>query len=111
MKLMLASPVPEPEVKLRPLMPPRVSTPLPVVSVTCSAVLPASTSATVIALPPPLENTSGLFEVMFCAAGTLSTGGSLTAATSKVKVLAMGSVSAPPLVTPPSSRTRKVNAA
>jgi hypothetical protein len=50
---------------------------------------PASTSATLIALPPPLENTRPVSSLMACVVGTVFTGWSLTAVTvrSRTRVL------------------------
>ncbi|MNF72002.1 hypothetical protein D3C85_865850 [compost metagenome] len=56
-KVRVASPVPSPTRKLRPVVPPRVMRPLLAVSVTRSVPEPASTSLMLIKLPLPLLNT------------------------------------------------------
>ena len=67
-----------------PAVEPSVNVPLPTVSVTVSG-LP-STSATVIALPLPAENTNVPSSVALCAAGTLTTGASLTAVIARLQL-------------------------
>ena len=70
-----------PPVKLRPAVPPRVSTPFVTVNVTCKALAPASTSLTLIALPLAALNTSVASSLTACAAGMVLTGASFTAVT------------------------------
>jgi hypothetical protein len=76
-KVMVASAVPSPAVNVSPVSPESVSVPLVEVSVTRTVA--ASTSATLSALPPALDSTSGAFITVICAAGTVLTGASLTA--------------------------------
>src|SRR5882724_5567837 len=86
-------PVPLPET-VRPAVPASVSTPLVAASVTWTLLLPASTSAIEMALPPALENVSVPSSFMVWATGTVLTGASLTAFT--VMATVSTSVWAPP---------------
>ena len=88
-----------PPVSVMPAVPPRVSTPFVTVSVTCSALLAASTSPTLIALPFAALNTSAVSSPTTCAAGTVFSGASLTAVTlmRAVSVAALNAV-LPPFV-------------
>src|SRR5882724_5132421 len=61
---------------VRPAVPASVSTPLVAASVTWTLLLPASTSAIEMALPPALENVSVPSSFMAWAAGTVFTGAS-----------------------------------
>ena len=79
-KVMVASLAPSPVVKARPAVLPRLSTPLVALSVTVTLPLPASGSAMENALPLALLNTSVPSSFTVCAAGTVLTGASLTAA-------------------------------
>src|SRR5262245_54030152 len=63
---------------LSPAVVASVSVPAPTLTVIASD---ESGSATLIALPPPIENVSGLPALTICVPGTVLTGGSLTAAT------------------------------
>ena len=103
--------VPSPVVKVSPAFDASVSVPCSTESVTVSRPVPASTSDTDSALPVAVENTIGLSPPEVVAAGTISTGASLTGSTSTVIVFGVGSVSAPPLAVPPLSCTWKVNEA
>ena len=96
--------------KARPAVPARVSVPLVTVRVTSIRLAPASTSAIETRLAVPAENTSAVSSLVACAAGTVLTGASLTAVTSMVIVLGVGSRSTPGAV-PPLSRTWKVKLA
>ena len=78
-KVIVASAVPSPTVKARPAVPESVNVPLVTVSVTWTAFVPASTSATEIWLPLPLEKTNGVFWLVLCGPGTVFTGASFTA--------------------------------
>ena len=91
-KVIVASAVPSPTVKARPLVPLSVNVPFVAVSVTWMALVPASTSETAIRLPPPLENVSGVFCAVLCEPGTVLTGASSTA------VILMPRVACPVLV-------------
>src|SRR5882724_6423846 len=86
-------PVPLP-LTVSPDVPARVSTPLVAASVTWTLLLPASTSAMEMALPPALENVSVPSSFMAWAAGTVLTGASFTALT--VMATVSTSVWAPP---------------
>src|SRR5882724_6004307 len=79
---------------VRPVVPARVSTPLVAASVTWTLLLPASTSAMEMALPPALENVSVPSSFMAWATGTVFTGASLMALT--VMATVSVSPSAPP---------------
>ena len=107
-KVMLASPDPVPIKNANPDAPFKVSTPFAAVSVSCTALAPASMSATETGFPFSAEKTSGLLLAMFWAGGRLEVGASLTAVTLTVIVLGVASRLTPPLAVPPLSRTWKV---
>ena len=94
-KTIVASAVPSPVVKVRPVMPERVIVPLLAVRVTLIAPEAASTSVMLIRFPLPLEKTRLVSSLTLCAAGTLFTGASLTALT--VMLTESVSLLAPPL--------------
>ena len=100
--------LPVPPSRVRPVMVPKVTVPLPpatVLSVNCSAALPASRSERVIVLPLAVENASDVSCGVACAPGKVSTGASLTAVT-VIPRLALA-VLAPPLPLLPRSLTLK----
>ena len=78
---MVGSLLPVPLKKLRPVTVASVSVPLPALRVRRTELLPASVSATVIELPLVVLNTKFVSSATPCAAGTVSTGASLTALT------------------------------
>ncbi|CAH0356286.1 hypothetical protein AQB9606_04659 [Aquabacterium sp. CECT 9606] len=84
---MLASPVPSPEVKLKPVRPDKVKVPCSTLRVTCMVPPAASTSLIEIRLPLPDENTKGASSLVDCAPGLVLAGASLTAATVTVTLL------------------------
>ena len=96
-----ASAVPSPVVNVRPTTPFSVRTPLVDVSVISRSAPPASISVIEIALPPPLENVSGLSSSTDCAIGMLLIGASSTALT--VIATVWSSLSGPPLPVLPRS--------
>ncbi|MNJ14516.1 hypothetical protein D3C77_87420 [compost metagenome] len=108
-KIIVASADPSPVVKLRPAIPESVISPLLATSVTCSALLPASTSLMLIRLPLPALNTSTLSWAKDWVPGTELNGASLIAVTARVSVVLLASeVPVPELpgsmpVLPPSS--------
>ena len=81
LKLMLVSLLPVPTLKLSPATLASVTVPLAAVTVSCTRLAPASTSATVMALPVPEENSNAVSSAVACAAGTDSSGASLIALT------------------------------
>ncbi len=84
---MVASSVPSPTLKVRPVAPASVSVPLLALSVTRRTPLPASTSLMEIGLLVPVENTRAVSSLVDCgAAGTLLTGASLSGSTVMVTV-------------------------
>ena len=78
---MVASAVPSPAVKVKPLRLASVSVPLLAVSVTRTLDVPASMSSMLIRLPFPVEKMSGVSSLVDCAPATVFTGASLTALT------------------------------
>ena len=80
-KLMVVSLLPLPLTKLSPVTVASVSVPLATLMVRRTALLPASTSAIVTALLFAALNTRLMSSATPCAAGTVSTGASLTALT------------------------------
>ncbi|MCY1511966.1 hypothetical protein D9M68_464100 [compost metagenome] len=101
-KVMVPSPVPLPTENTRPEVLPRVIRPLLAVRVTRSVPPPASTSAMEIALPLPALKVSTPFSRTVWLPGTVLTGASFTALTTRVSEEL--SVWLPPLpVLPPSS--------
>src|SRR6185503_14559407 len=94
--IIVASAVPSPVMNDSPAVVLSVSVPLVAVKVILTGFEPASTSATEIWLPLPLENTFAVFVRVVCAPGTVFTGPSLTAVTLMVIVFGVGSRSVPP---------------
>ena len=94
-KVMVASEVPSPTLKVSPVRLASVIVPLVAVRVTCTEAAPASTSLMLIWLPLPLEKTSVVSSLTLCAPGMEFTGASLTALT--VMLTVSVSESAPPL--------------
>jgi hypothetical protein len=92
--VIIASAIPSPAVKVRPLTPLSVSVPCVDESVTRTVPPPASMSPMLIKFPLPLENVSVASSLTDCGPGTEFTGASFTALT----VIATLSVSesAPP---------------
>jgi hypothetical protein len=77
-KVMVASEVPSPTLKVSPVVPDRVVVPLVLTSWTCTGLEAASASLMEMRLPLPEENTSADADVD-CTPGALLTGASLTA--------------------------------
>ena len=73
-----------------PVVPPKVKVPLLTLRLICSTFPPLSASLTLMALPWPLEKTSGVASGDVCAAGTVLTGASLTWLTVMLTVLVVG---------------------
>ena len=94
-KVITASAVPSPLLKVKPVVPESVIAPLLAVSVTSTGLAAMSRSAMLIGLPLPLENTRLVSSLVLCGAGMLLTGASLTALT--VMFTVSLSESAPPL--------------
>src|SRR4029079_19146106 len=86
LKVMLASAVPSPAEKVRPVVELNVTVPSGAVRVSCTGAAAASMSDMAIGLPPAVENTIGLSVVPVCAGGTVMVGASLAAVTSIVIV-------------------------
>ena len=80
-KVIVASAVPSPAVKLRPVVPASVRLPLVTLSVTWLFAPAASRSAIEIWLPLADEKTLAVSSLVLCAPGTVLTGASLTAVT------------------------------
>ena len=78
-KVMVVSEVPSPVLKVSPVVPLRLMTPLVAVRVTVKFVL--STSATEIRLPFALEKTLVVSSLKVCVVGIVATGESFTALT------------------------------
>ena len=89
-KVMVASAVPSPVTKVRPVVPASVNVPLVAVSVTLTALEPASTSLTEMRLPLAVEKTSAVSSLTVCAPGTELTGATL-ATSSLVTLTSVGS--------------------
>src|SRR5258708_39662342 len=95
-KVMLALFVPVPMLNVRPVTPLSVNVPLLTLRVTCSGLPAESLSLTLIALPLAEENTSVVFALVLCAAGTMFTGATLTWLTVMPTVLVAGCGAAGP---------------
>ena len=88
-KVIVASAVPSPAVKVKPVSTGSVMVPLVPVSCTSTVAPPASMSLNRMGLPLALENTRLVFFGVCWAPGTWFTGASLTAVTVRVTVTAV----------------------
>ena len=85
-KVIVTSAMPSPALNVSPVVPFRLTVPLPALSVTATNAPPASASPMTIPLPPALEKTKAVPSDMLCAPGTVLSGASFTAVTVKLKL-------------------------